>query len=471
MVNSVNINRIISGGASLPVAPGEERNFHNTCFIMKGPKAGDKRINYMSDLDAVINAYGSNSEATKCAKTFYAGGFNGNSPKEFYVATINTTSSNLSAGEATYNLEDNTLIISGSAVDLFNDTDYTFADFTINSEVVSVYAKYTDDTNHKLKLYLTKADAIANKAIELDKAPYSLANEDATSTAVVYVEGFIDTLSEILKSSTVYHIIFDNTFSDEQKQLFISMMEASTTTHAGYVLDYSDAAIYQDVDTDNSSLLHYASNSKFSKVEVAVDDEDKKDEYKQASACSYYAQVNWTSSSPMGTLAFKTMAGITPSEFANGGLVDTTSAYDNIQAKNGNCYTRFSEVNAPAWQAGNAPNGTDFKLVIAKDYALYQCDYSIFYTIQSMPHLPVNQDGAIRLKQAISNAMDKLTNADVIGAGVSEDGEVFGPSGYNVSVPVPTGTDKAKGIWKDVSITALIKNSTKKVEYMITFKQ
>ena len=78
MVNSVNINRIISGGASLPVAPGEERDFHNTCFIMKGPMSGNKRINYMSDLDAVIEAYGSNSEAVKCAKTFYAGGFNGN---------------------------------------------------------------------------------------------------------------------------------------------------------------------------------------------------------------------------------------------------------------------------------------------------------------------------------------------------------------------------------------------------------
>ena len=204
---------------------------------------------------------------------------------------------------------------------------------------------------------------------------------------------------------------------------------------------------------------------------LAVDDEDKKNEYKQGSACSYFAQVNWTSSSPMGTLAWKTMAGITPSEFANGGLVDTTAAYDNIQSKNGNCYTNFSNVNAPAWQAGNAPDGTDFKLVIAKDYALYQCDRGIFYTIQSLPHLPVNQDGAIRLKQSISNAMDKLTAADVIGSGVSEDGEVFGPSGYNVVVPVPTGVNKAKGIWTDVKITALIKNSTKKVEYMINFKQ
>ena len=471
MTTAVNINRIISGGASIPVAPGEERNFHNTCFIQNSVMVGDKRINYMSDLDAVINTYGSNSEAVKCAKTFYQGGFNGNSPREFYVATINTTTYALAAGDAVYNLDDNALVISGDMQARFSDTTYTFADFVINGENVSAYAKYTNDTDHKLKLYASKADAIEDKAIDLSVAPYSLADEDATTTATIFAEGFVDTLSEILKSSTVYHLILDNTFSKEQKETFISMVEASTTTHAGYVLDYSNEAIYQDKDTDESSILHYASNAKFTKTLLAVDDEDKKDEYKQASACSYYAQVNWTASSPMGTLAWKTMAGITPSDFANGGLVDTTAAYDNIQSKNGNCYTNFSDVNAPAWELGNAPNGNDFKLYIASDYAVYKTNYTIFFTIQSLPHLPVNQDGAIRLKQSISNAMDNLTNADVIGPGVAEDGEVFGVSGYNVIVPVPTGANKAKGVWTDIKITALIKNSTKKVEYMISFKQ
>lgn len=472
MANSVIITRIIEGGATLPQTPAAQRNFHNTCFIWNGAKKGEQRINYFgTDISAITETFGSNSEVVKAAKTFLAGGFSGNTPKEFYVGNIDVSNSELVATEAVYTLADNTLTISGSTMDKFSDVNPVYAVWTINGERVEAYGKYTNDSDHKLKLYATKTDVEEDNAIVLSEAPYSLADSDETSTAVVYKESFVDGLNEILDDSTVYHLILDNTFSEEQKKLFISLVETSSTTHAGYILDTSADAKYKKKDTDENSLLHYASNAKFSKTLVVVDDEDKKDEYKNASACSYYAQVNWTSSSPMGSLVFKTMAGITPSKFSEGGIVSTSSAWDNVIAKNGNCYTDFSTVNAPAWYKGVAPNGNQFGEIIAKDFVLYQCDYNLFYMLQSQSKLPMTEGGAVKIAQTLSIGLQKLYESTVIAGGTAEDGTVFPSNGYIVNVQVPTGASKQQGIWENVKAEALLSGTTTKITYQIQFKQ
>lgn len=466
MENAVIITRIIDGGATLPSTPAAERDFHNTCFIYKGSKKGSNRINYVgTDTSAIIDTYGSNSEVLKAAQTFLAGGFLGNSPKELYVGNIDTTSFNLEAGEAVYSSEDNAFVISGSARDKFSSTDLTYAVFTISGEQVPAYCMYTNAEDYKLKLYATRNDAVSGNAIAI-----SLSDSDATSTAVISSENFADALNEILNNSTIYHLIVDNTFTDEEKKIIISSVESSATSHFVFVLDTNNSAKYEDKDRDTTSILHFATNAKYSKCLIVVEDEAKKDEYKQASACSYYAQVNWTTSSPMGSLMFKTMSGITPSEFNENPLVQTTSAYDNVIAKNGNCYVNFTNVEAPAWAKGVAANGSQAGDIIAKDFVLFQCDYQLFYMLQGLPKLPINQGGATKIEHTMAIALSKLTDAGVIGAGVAEDGTSFGPSGFIVFAKVPTGTDKAQGIWKDVKAEALLTGTTTKITYQIQFK-
>lgn len=470
--NAVIITRIIEGGATLPSTPPAQRNFQNTCFVYKGSKKGSSRINYVgTDLEAITDTYGSNSEVLKAAKTFLAGGFLGNTPRELYVGNIDTTTTELTAGDAVYDETDNALVISGATQSKFSDTELTYAEWTINSETVGAYGKYTDDTNHKLKLYETKASAAAGEAINLAEAPYSLSDNDATSTAVVYAENFQDALNEILGNSTVYYLIIDNTFSDDQKKIIMSSTEVATTTHFAFINDISSAVKYQDKDTDVTSLGHFASNSKKEKMLITGDDADKADEYKQASACSYYAQVGWTSGSPMGSLAFKTMSGITPSLFNEDPLVSTTTAWDNLVAKNVNSYANFTEVNAPAWYKGVTPSGKQAGDVIAKDFVLYQCDYNLFNMLTSVSKLPVNAGGAAKIEQTLALGLQRLNDAGVIGAGVAEDGEAFGASGFKVYAEVPTGADKSQGIWRNVVAKALLTGTTTKITYQIQFKQ
>lgn len=470
--NAVIITRIIDGGATLPSVPPAQRNFQNACFVYKGSKKGNARVNYVgTDLEAITDTYGSNSEVLKAAQTFLAGGFLGNTPKELYVGNIDTSSVALEAGDAVYSEADNTLVISGATQSKFSDTELTYAEWTINSQSVSAYCKYTDDTNHKLKLYETKADAISDNAINLAEAPYSLSDEDATSTAVVYAENFQDALNEILGNSTIYFLIIDNTFSDEQKKIIMSSTEVATTTHFAFINDISSAVKYEDKDTDVTSLGHFAYNSSKEKMGMTTDDADKADEYKNASACSYFAQVGWTAASPMGSLAFKTMSGITPSLLNENPLVETTTAWDNLIAKNVNVYANFTTVNAPAWYKGVTPNGKQIGDVIAKDYVLYQCDYNLFNMLQSVSKLPVNAGGAAKIEQTMALGLQKLNDAGVIGEGTAEDGETFGPSGYKVYAEVPTGSDKSQGIWRKVIAKALLSGTTTKITYQIQFKQ
>lgn len=470
--NAVIITRIIDGGATLPSTPPDQRNFQNTCFVYKGSKKGSQRVNYVgTDLEAITDMYGSNSEVLKGAQTFLAGGFLGNTPKELYVGNIDTSSSALSAGDAVYSLADNALVISGDLQDRFSDTELTYAEWTINSQVVGAYCKYTNNTDHKLKLYETKSDAITDTAINLAEAPYSLSDNDATSSAVVYVENFQDALNEILGNSTIYYLIIDNTFTDAEKKTILSSVEVGSTTHYAFFADFSDAVKYQDKDTDTTSLGFYAFNSKRAKSMIVADDADKADEYKQASACSYFAQVGWTQASPMGSLAFKTMSGITPSLLNEDPLIQTTSAWDNVISKNVNAYAKFTTVNSPAWYKGLCPNGSQAGDVIAKDYVLYQCDYNLFNMLTSVSKLPVNAGGATKIEQTLALGLQKLNDAGVIGAGTADDGEVFGPSGFKVYAEVPTGADKAKGIWTNVIAKALLTGTTTKITYQIQFKQ
>lgn len=469
----VAISRIISVGTSVAGIPPAQRDFKNTVFIWKGAKKGANRVNYVgTDVQTVIDTYGSNSEVFKAQATFLAGGFNGNTPTNLYVANIDAdTTYAVEAGQLTYNLTNNYFTYSGSdasLIALFADGKTAYAAVTADSETVNAYL--TMDADKHVKAYLTKSDIIEDKAINFAEAPYSLTDSDATTTAVVYADAFADALSEILGDSTTYLCVIDNTFSTDQKKLYMSMVEASTPTHYGFVLDTSDEAAYTDKLADTTSIAGHANAMSYKKISVVVDDADKADEYKSMSACSYYAQVNMTVASPMGSLMFKNMSGIIPSEFANGGVINATMAWDYIAGKNANCFVNFTEVYDSCWAHGTSASGHQIGDIIAGDYVDYRITFELFYMLRSVPKLPCNTGGAIRIEQCMATAFRRLADAGVIGAGTAADGETFDGDGYKVYAEVPTGTEKAQGVWNNVIGVGLLTGTTTKIVVQNTLK-
>ena len=463
----VSINRIISVSTSIAGIPPAQRDFRNTVFIWKGTKKGQNRINYVgNDTQTVIDLYGSNSEAFKAQATFLAGGFNGSVPQNLYVANIDAdTTYEITAGQLTYDLTNNYFTYSGSSasvIALFAGDTPVYADLTAGTETVPVYL--TMDADKHVKAYLTKADIVLNQPINFAEAPYSLANGDATSTAVVYADAFVDALGEILGDSTTYLCVIDNTFSEAQKKLYMSMVEASTPTHYGFVLDTSNEAAYVDRLDDLTSIAGYARAMSYKKIAVVVDDADKANEYKSMSACSYYAQVNMTAASPMGSLFQKNMAGITASQFNNGGVINATMAWDYITGKNANCFTNFTEVYDSGWAKGTSASGHQIGDIIAGDYVDYKITYELFYMLRSVPKLPVNAGGAARIEQCMATAFKRLADAGVIAPGIAQDGEVFGGDGYKVYAEVPTGSERAQGVWNNVKGVGLLSGTTIKIE-------
>ena len=250
----------------------------------------------------------------------------------------------------------------------------------------------------------------------------------------------------------------------------MSMVEASTPSHYGFVLDTSNAAAYQDKLEDTGSIAGSACALSYKKIAVVVDDADKADQYKSMSACSYYAQVNMTAASPMGSLMFKNMAGISASEFKNGGVVNATMAWDNITNKNANCFTKYTEVYDDCWAKGTSASGHQIGDIIAGDFVDYRITYELFYMLRSVPKLPVNAGGAARIEQCMAIAFRRLADAGVIGAGVAQDGEVFGGQGYKVYAQVPEGSERAQGVWNNVIGVGLLTGTTTKIVVSNTLK-
>ena len=109
--------------------------------------------------------------------------------------------------------------------------------------------------------------------------------------------------------------------------------------------------------------------------------------------------------------------------------------------------------------------------MISADYLNYTLTLRVFSVLQTYPRVPMNSQGATILGTAINSAFMELATAGIIGAGTSTDGEVFSGFGYKYSIPIPTGVAKANGLWENITCSALLAGSTKKVVIGNTLKQ
>ena len=67
-------------------------------------------------------------------------------------------------------------------------------------------------------------------------------------------------------------------------------------------------------------------------------------------------------------------------------------------------------------------------------------------------------------------AFRRLADAGVIGPGVAQDGTIYGGQGYKVYAEVPTGSERAQGIWTNVVGSGLLTGTTTRIEVRNTLK-
>lgn len=90
MGSVVSIRRIIDVSTIVQSASQTRRDFRNVLFIFKGSEVGGARVNSYSSYADIVTAYGSNSEASKAALKFFAGGFQGIKPQTMWIANFDS---------------------------------------------------------------------------------------------------------------------------------------------------------------------------------------------------------------------------------------------------------------------------------------------------------------------------------------------------------------------------------------------
>lgn len=274
-------------------------------------------------------------------------------------------------------------------------------------------------------------------------------------------EEFSAAFTSLLGSSDYYLIALDNALST-YTTIAASANEAATIPHYLFCLDTDINAINKDAADDETSVSVYLFNNKLTRSASFWTDDAKKGTYPNVAAASFFSVTRMSAASPLGNLAYKIVSGVIPVDFT-GADVQPSQAWDNLASKMANAYVTLGETGRTCFQAGTCGSGDNIDEYIAADYLNYTITYNVYDLLTSVPKLPMNMSGAKRLYNVIAAAFDSLNAAGVIGGGISQDGESFGESGYKISIPIPTGLNRATGLWDGVLCTALLTGSCKKV--------
>lgn len=289
------------------------------------------------------------------------------------------------------------------------------------------------------------------------------------------VDDFTTNFTALLESEDYYLISIDSTLEADIRKAAAQIVEASlaTTSHRLFLEDYSADAANKSLEDDTTSVMAYCANNNFNGTMTVWVNPTNTNKYYGASIASFFATRQFNNSSRrMASIAHKAASGVAPVDLADAAVtVSPTAAFDNIDSKNGNVYANIKIVGLPAWERGNAASGDDMSDFISADYLNYTITMSVFNALQVNPRIPMNNDGAVILANAIEIGFEQLSAAGVIAGGVSLDGEAFPTTGYKISIPVPTGVARANGLWENIICSALLAGSAKKVVIGNTLKK
>jgi hypothetical protein len=279
-----------------------------------------------------------------------------------------------------------------------------------------------------------------------------------------------DVITEILSNSSYYWISCDKNFTLEEKEALASAVEASSVNKFFFMADDNiAAAVAEDKDTDETSLVAYAYANKLSHTAVIYSDIGQESEYHSVAAISYFATVDFTASRPLGSLAHKQFAGIQASTLS--AAPTPTIGFDNLDSKNGTAYVAFGETGRNVMERGNCGAGTDIAITYAADYIDYTITYNIFDLLTRIPALRFTAEGKAQLYSAIVSAFKDLKASGVIAGGTDPDTGIEYINGYNIDIPLNISrTKKQQGLWDGIVCIGLLSGFCKKIVVSNTLK-
>ena len=288
------------------------------------------------------------------------------------------------------------------------------------------------------------------------------------------VTEFTNGFTALMSDGNYYLVLLDKNFTDDQRMAAITVNTATQAIaeHKLFLDDYSPNAVNEDLETDTTSITAKAFAQKATNVDIEWSNAGTKKYYSAANAAYYATRQFAATNRVLAPIAHKPVSGIAPVDFTDAAITVTPSqAWANLTSKNGNAYINVKFVGLSAWERGTTPAGNDMSDLIAADYLNYTVTMAIWNLMQTTPRIPMNETGATMLRQAIAGAYDTLADAGIITTGISLDGESFSGRPYNIQIEIPRGVDKANGVWKNISTSALLAGSTRKVIITNDLKQ
>lgn len=478
--HSASISSLFGVAIAAPSSGAAYRNYSLAAGVVIGPRATDgKRYHSFTDLAGVQDMFGSNSTASRMATSWFGGGFAGVHPKQFGIITVDANNTMaIEAGQLTYNLGTNSFVYGGETTDpvwvflaaALESKTPVYVDVETNQGTQTFYAKISNEAAKQIQFFNSQADFAGETPVKFNEAPYSLADEDATYSAIVYQDSLQDALKEILATPEYYWLVMDPTFSIEQAltiQAQIAALPQGSSYFAAF-LDTDTRCWSLNAKEDTFTLMGQTFALQRRTSAVVYADAENNNEMQHSAFLSFFGTMS--DSQEIGTIDVKAMQGITANKTSPSYSNDDQPGQDNIGSnpnnpvgKNGNVYSNYTNF-GQCFRYGTAANGDEIGRIVLEDWLVNRILVNLWnwrINAKSAKYTANTQDALIRMITA--PLAQRVQTGDII-TGTSADGNYNLPQGYTVSVPMASATDRQQKVWTGMSFAYLYGNSAKYFE-------
>jgi hypothetical protein len=272
-----------------------------------------------------------------------------------------------------------------------------------------------------------------------------------------------DEIVDLLSDPRYFHVAVDNTFTDEEQVELANAIEASTIKYFGWFLSTEEENASVAIDDDTTSFAKAFYTSEYEYNGLFFDNLANVDEYKQVSAMSYFATVDFTVARPLGQLAYKTMSGQTPTDLGS----QPNQWATNLEAKNCNYYTAFGEQGRNMYFKGVNSAGRFIDVIIGACWLDYNLAYNIFDLLTALPKLSFTNADFNKLYSVMAKVFEQAKDFGLIGAGTDSLTGIDYPNGYEINIPKASSislADKTAGVLKGINNIAILSGNVVKFE-------
>lgn len=456
-----NIRYVVDVQNVIQAMPPNRKTFGYGLGIAKGASTGQVVAGPYTSFSDVAEQYGSNSEITRMAQTYFSGGWYGK-PLEFYISLVDTeTVDSLNQWVSANQYEEGAKVQQGGnayictfphlSPDTFStlmwqevseqaevdpwetNTDYEVGDFVSVTDELDVTKYYQCLCNH------TSGEAFQTTCW----ASYETTGKDIS-----------EWMLDILAANENYYIILPSReFTIAECAKIASAVESASVSKT-VMFSRPDAELTDPAATADLASTLKALNYDRSMTIYDPLNSNSQCEYENAAVASGYATVDFTSARPMLVQANKKLKNITP--------LDLKSAvYTALRAKECNFYTKTTDIDTAMFIDGSMASGQFFDTIQCADWLAYNIMYELVVLEQKMASIPFSTTGLKMVYSCIEKVAVRALNANVIATGYDSDGNYI-ENGYKILVPAIEdidNTDKAQRILRNVKSTFLMAGS------------